>query len=139
MEINFTILGNPVTKKNSQQIVYPKRKKDSGFESKPMRPIIVPSKNYKNYEQSSLIQLAAVKNENFPIDFPIEIQCIYYMENKRRVDLNNLLEATDDILTRAGILSDDNSAIVASHDGSRVYYDKDNPRVDVYITDNFIL
>lgn len=55
------------------------------------------------------------------------------MPTKRRVDLTNLLEAIDDILVLNGVLSDDNSQIIVSHDGSRVYYDKQNPRTEVEI------
>ena len=55
------------------------------------------------------------------------------MPTKRRVDLLNLLEATMDILVHAGILADDNSSIVVGHDGSRVLYDKGNPRAEIYI------
>ena len=56
------------------------------------------------------------------------------MKTKRRVDLTNLLEAVDDMLVKAGVLADDNRDIVAGHDGSRVYYDKDNPRIEIDIT-----
>lgn len=56
------------------------------------------------------------------------------MDSRRRVDLVNLLEGTCDILVDAGILEDDNSNIVAGHDGSRVLYDKDNPRCEILIT-----
>ena len=55
------------------------------------------------------------------------------MPTKRRVDLNNLLEATTDMLVHYGVLEDDNSNIVYSHDGSRVYVDRDNPRTEIYI------
>lgn len=57
------------------------------------------------------------------------------MPTRHRVDLTNLLEATDDLLVHWGVLQDDNSRIVASHDGSRVLYDHDNPRAEIYITD----
>lgn len=57
------------------------------------------------------------------------------MQTHRRVDLNNLLEAATDTLVSAGILEDDNSRIVVSHDGSRVYYDKENPRTVIEITE----
>lgn len=35
---------------------------------------------------------------------------------------------------RFGVIKDDNSRIVAGHDGSRVLYDKENPRVEITIT-----
>lgn len=50
------------------------------------------------------------------------------------MDITNLLGATDDILVAHGILADDNRDIVAAHDGSRVYYDKAHPRVEITIT-----
>jgi len=56
------------------------------------------------------------------------------MPTRRRVDLTNLLEAIDDVLVHYGVLSDDNSSIIVSHDGSRVLYDKARPRTEVTIT-----
>ena len=56
------------------------------------------------------------------------------MPTRRRVDLNNLLEAATDLLVSAGVLKDDHCGIVVSHDGSRVLYDKDNPRTEITIT-----
>jgi Holliday junction resolvase RusA-like endonuclease len=46
----------------------------------------------------------------------------------------NLMEATLDILVDAGVLADDNSRIVVSHDGSRVMLDRENPRAEITIT-----
>ena len=121
----LTITGNPVTKKNSQQI----------FKTKTGRPFIAPSKAYKKYEKDALAQLDARygKFDTPLINEPVVVRCHYFMETHRAVDLPNLLEATDDILVKAGVLADDNCKIVASHDGSRVSYDKDNPRVEVRI------
>lgn len=42
-------------------------------------------------------------------------------------------ECIDDVMVKAGLLDDDNFNIIASHDGSRVLYDKSNPRTEVYI------
>lgn len=64
---------------------------------------------------------------------PVNIKCLFYMQTRRKCDLTNLLEAVDDILVHVGILEDDNYTIVAGHDGSRVLYDKENPRTEIYI------
>jgi Holliday junction resolvase RusA-like endonuclease len=56
------------------------------------------------------------------------------MPTKRRVDLVNLQESTLDVLVAYGIIADDNSNIVASMDGSKVLYSKENPRTEVEIT-----
>ena len=121
-EYRYMIPGNPVTKKNSQRII---RFKNGGSR-------IIPSKNYENYADVAMYFLQP-KPER-PIRQPVNVQCIYYMGTRRRVDLTNLLSATDDILVTALILVDDNRNIIAGHDGSRVFYDHDNPRVEILIT-----
>ena len=118
-----TIHGAPRTKKNSQQIL---------INQKTHRPFVMPSKAYKEYEALCLSQL---RKKETPISSPVNVECVYYMPTLRRVDLCNLLEATSDILVRAGVLSDDNSDIVVSHDGSRVLYDKNYPRTEITITE----
>lgn len=121
--IRITIPGNPRTKKNSQQILTNK---------KTGRAFIMPSKAYKAYEKEA--EAAIPKDVRKAIDYRVTVRCLYYMHTLRAVDLSNLLEATDDILTHCGVLADDNCRVIASHDGSRVLYDKLNPRVEVYIT-----
>lgn len=118
--IQITIPTAPVTKKNSQQIVY-----------KNGRPIIIPSAKYKKYEKECgrFIEPPAI-----PVKEPVNVKCLYYMPTRRRVDLVNLQECTLDVLVKYGVLEDDNSKIVVSMDGSRVFYDKHNPRTEVYIT-----
>ena len=115
--MKFTIPIEPKTKKNSQQIIVIKG-----------RPMIVPSKQYKEFEKAALWYI-----ENVGIDFAVNVKALFYMKTKRRVDLTNLLEALDDVLVKGGMLVDDNSNIIASHDGSRVLYDKNNPRIEVEI------
>lgn len=57
------------------------------------------------------------------------------MKTKRKVDLTNLLSGTMDCLVAAGVIEDDNCKIAYSHDGSYVCYDKENPRVEIEITE----
>lgn len=110
----------PRTKKNSQQIVW-----------KGGRPIIIPSAAYKMYEREARAFLTPVAS---PIDYPVNVKCLYYMPTRRRVDLSNLLNSTLDILVHYGVLLDDNRNIVYSVDGSRVLYDKASPRTEIEIT-----
>ena len=119
--MRYVIYGNPITKKNSQRIVL------AGG-----HPRIVPSKQYKAYQERALWQLAGLRPKQ-PIDEPVNVMCLYYMQTRRKVDLVNLLEATMDILVDARILADDNAKIVTGHDGSRVLYDRENPRVEIII------
>lgn len=122
--MKLTIYGNPVTKKNSQRILY----KFTKFGRK--TTFIAPSKAYVDYETDCLRQ---IKRPHSPISARVNVRCVYYMKTARRVDLANLIEATTDILVKAHVLEDDNSKIVAAHDGSRVDYDKQNPRVEIWI------
>ena len=110
----------PTTKKNHSQIIVVKG-----------RPMLIPSKQYKQYEKDCGYFLANVE----PFLDPCNMKCLYYMPTRRRVDLVNLLEATCDILVHYGILIDDNSNYVVGHDGSRVFYDKENPRTEIYLTE----
>ena len=64
----------------------------------------------------------------------VNVKATFYMPTRRRVDLTNLLESIDDVLVKGRVIEDDNSNILFSHDGSRVFYDKENPRTEVEIT-----
>lgn len=120
--MEITIRGDPRTKKNSMKPVY------AGGRFR-----LVPSPAYTAYRNIALMQITG--RYRHQISTPVNVQCVYYMATKHKVDLLNLMGATCDILVDAGVLLDDNSRIVVSHDGSRVLYDKDNPRVEITITE----
>lgn len=111
----------PITKKNSQRIFYNQRKK---------KPFVAPSKAYKDYEGEAYMYFLNYRER---INYPVNIKCLFYMPTRRKCDLTNLLEAIDDIMVKAEVIEDDNYTIVQSHDGSRVFYDKENPRTEIYI------
>ena len=121
--IQFTIPGRPVTKKNSSRIV---TNKATG------KPFILPSEQFKEYQDAAGWH---IPYKHKFIKDRINLKCVYYMPTRRKVDLANLLSATCDILVHYGAIEDDNCEIVASHDGSEVKYDKDNPRVEITITE----
>lgn len=118
--IKFTIGLAPVTKKNSQRIV-----------KLGNRYSIMPSAQYNAYEKAAMLFIPT--NKYSDLTAPLEIKAVFYMPTRQRVDLTNLLEALDDVLVKSGMVADDNSRIVVSHDGSRVRYDKANPRTEVTI------
>ena len=117
--ISFTINLPPRTKKNSQQIIVCKGK-----------PMIIPSKAYREYEDNCVWFMPKIET----INEPVNIKAVYYMPTRRAVDLCNLHEALCDVLVHYRVLEDDNCRIVATMDGSRVEYDKNNPRTEVTIT-----
>lgn len=113
----FTINLPPVTKKNHGRIVH-----------RGGRPILLPSEQFVKYQDEAGIFLKPLN-----IDCMCNIKCLFYMPTRRIVDLVGLLQAVDDVLVHYNVIKDDNSRIVQSHDGSRVLYDKENPRTEIYI------
>lgn len=124
MIINFTLPVKPATKKNSGQIIQVRG-----------RNILIPSKQYIKFEKDCTPFIKRVKNEVGVIDYPVNVKCLFYIDTKRRIDLPNLLNAIDDAMTKCELVIDDNRDIIAGHDGSRVYYDKYNPRIEITITE----
>lgn len=110
---------NPVTKKNSQRIV-----RCGGFTK------ILPSKAYCQYEKDCGYFLKGFK----PIKEKVNVKALYYRATRHRVDLCNLHEALCDVLVTYGVVEDDNVNIIATMDGSKVLYDKQNPRTEIIIT-----
>lgn len=119
--IDITLKGRPATKKNSGRII-----------SKSGKPIIIPSEAYMNYEESCLWQLAGKK---LHISGIVVVECKYYLPNKRSwPDLIGLLQATSDILTKAGVIDDD-KWICSYGESCIAGIDKDNPRAEIRIMD----
>lgn len=127
--IKFTIPIKPVTKKNSQQIIPIKTKTGK------IRHIIIPSAEYKKFEKECLPYLNRVKAEIGIVNYPINLKCVFFVERRLKYDLSNLLNAIDDAMVTSGLILDDNRDIIAGHDESRVYYDKENPRIEIEITE----
>lgn len=123
-ELKIVIGIEPRTKKNNSEVK---------FNRKTGKPFISPSKAFKEYQA-----------ECFPYLYPmrhvlegkkgLNIQAVYYMRTRRRVDLNNLHNALHDILVHYEVIDDDNSEVIAATDGSRVKFDKDFPRTEITIT-----
>lgn len=68
-----------------------------------------------------------------PYDGELHIIYKLYMQTRRRVDDLNLYASLDDLLVSGGIIKDDCIKYIRNRDGSRVDYDKENPRAEIYI------
>lgn len=122
--IKFTIPLNPVSKKNSNEIVKHGNKRR-----------IIASEAYRNYEKQAVLLIPWEAKQN--IDYPVNIKALYFRKTRHKVDKTNLESALMDTLVTAGVLKDDsalNPEIVVTTDGSKVFYDKENPRTEVTIT-----
>lgn len=119
--IDIVFKGRPTTKKNSGRIVFKNGKR-----------IIIPSEAYENYEDACLWQLAGKK---LHVPGIVVVECKYYLPNKRSwPDLIGLLQATSDILTKAGVIDDD-KWICSYGESCIVGIDKENPRAEIRIMD----
>lgn len=126
--MEFTIPVEPRTKKNHQEIRVNKR---SG------KRYVSTSKQYKMYCQETAYTLNRIRcrlHMDGVILGPVNVKAIYYMGQRRIVDISNLHECLHDVLVASGILADDSCRVIVGTDGSRVRYDKKNPRTEVTIT-----
>lgn len=124
MKYKIIIPELTIPKKNSQQILINKRTR---------KPFIQQSERYLAFERVCYYYL--FKYSKLKIDTSINLKCTFYVPDKRRRDLANLLESIQDILVKYGVLVDDNYKIVQGVDGSRIIYEKDRKETIIEITE----
>lgn len=122
--MKFTLNVKPRTKKNHSQLVT----------LKTGRQMMLPSKQYREFEKEIINEVETNCGNIETIDYPINLKCSFFKEKNYRSDLTGYLQAIQDALVKAKLLLDDNSNIVASTDGSRVFLDRNNPRIEIEIT-----
>lgn len=120
--MNITIPLTPRSKKNSQEIV---------FNKKTGHRMVIQNKRYTEFEKECKKYLPIL---DAPIDYPINLQCKFYVNDARKRDIANFIEAIQDILTKYGIFKDDDYTIVSSLDGCSMQVDREMPRVEIEIT-----
>lgn len=92
------------------------------------RPMLFPSKNYKEWHTQAIRQLAKVK----PIVGPLyDITLKFFPQTHRKSDSTNKAESIMDLLVDAGIIEDDNWFICPKMRLEFGGVDKDNPRVEI--------
>jgi Holliday junction resolvase RusA-like endonuclease len=113
----IVILGAPPSKKNSK--VWTGK-------------YLVSNSKYQKWEKHAILQ-AKTQWKGAPLDTWLRMTAAFYLPTARKSDLSNLYEAPQDMLEKAGILTNDN--LIVSHDGSRRYIDRDNPRMEIHLTE----
>jgi Holliday junction resolvase RusA-like endonuclease len=127
--LTIVLEGQPITKKNSQRMHEHGKRCPACNRGQWSFP--APSKQFEEYQEAAGWM---IRCKGFEIDTPLNLKAIYYMQTRRNPDLVNLLEATCDILVHYKVVEDDNGGIVVSHDGCRIRYDKNRPRVEITLT-----
>jgi len=131
-QISFTLIGRPITKKTSQQVV----KAGDG------RIYVIQKKAYRQYEDSCVLQLSQWKasQSNFTSLKDCYMVAEFWMPNRvGEPDLVGLLQALCDILEAGGIVEND-KYIRQFGFGDRhskvMGIDKENPRVEITLKIN---
>jgi len=127
-EFMFIIDGQPMSKKRNYKIIRLGGRYTLGL-----------TKQYKAWEKSAKDQLwvqrmqyqASMIGPWEPIAEPVEVTFLFYMKDKKRYDMSNLIQGAEDALVDARILKDDSQ--IQSYDGSRKWLDRSR-RPQVLIT-----
>ncbi len=122
----------PVTKKNHGQIVSVGKRCPTC--KRGTKQIMLPSKQYNEYVSQIRPYLSELHAKIGTIDYPINLKCIFFTKTRRQSDLVGHLQAIQDLLTHYKCIADDCRDIVGSTDGSKVLYDKNDPRTEITIT-----
>ena len=125
--MTFNIPGNPITKKNSPRILHNK---------KTGKPFVAPSAASQRWQRDAAIAILRQRRRagwTRPFDVPVNMKALIYRKNDGPGDLDNYAAAICDALQAAGIVTNDR--LVRGHDGSRLLIDRDNPRVEVTVTE----
>lgn len=120
--LKFVIETIPRSKKNSQEII---------FNKKTGRRMVIQNKRYTEFEKECKWFIPKLEK---PIDYPVNLSCCFYVNDARRRDIANYLEAIQDILVKYNVLEDDNYNIIASLDNCKMEIDREYPRVIIEIT-----
>lgn len=127
-EFKFIIDGQPMSKKRNYRIIRIGDHYALGLK-----------REYKNWEKSATDQLwvqrmnyqASMTGEFGPISFFVEVAFEFFMKDKKKYDLSNLIQGPEDALVKAGILQDD--SLIMSLDGSRKHLGCEAPRILITI------
>lgn len=93
------------------------------------RPMLLPSKNYKDWHKEASKSLVGTsKVENIE-----SIKLTIYAPDRRAGDLTNKAESIMDLLVDNGVIEDDNWNVVPSVILCFGGVDKENPRVEIEI------
>jgi len=127
-ELSFIIDGQPMSKKRNYRIIRIGQHYALGLK-----------REYKAWEKNITDQLWVQRMQYMasmvgvwkPIDMYVEASFEFFMKNKAKYDLSNLIQGVEDALVKAKILKDD--SLIASYDGSRKHLGCAEPRVLVTI------
>lgn len=117
--MEITIKGQCPPKKNARQLFV-----------RNGRIVNVPSQRHKAWEQSALQQLKSAFQGQ--ADGKVSAAYHFYVKDNRKRDLDNMIASVNDVLVKAGLLSDDSWQCL-SIGGAEAEVDSKDPRVVVWL------
>lgn len=124
--MKLVIEGNVPSQKNQKKVAY---NRATG------KPFIMSSKTVQEWKKQAVASLALQFSGYKVTSYPIGVTIIFYFDNKRRHDCDNVAAGVMDSLTQAGVIEDDSVSYV---DCLTIQYggvDKVNPRAEIFIDD----
>lgn len=117
--MEIVIDGQTPAKKNSRQGVV-----------RNGRIMNFPSKIYQAWEKAAVLQLKSQFKGQ--ADGKVTLAYQFYVGDKRKRDLDNMIASVNDVLVKVGLLADDSWQCLAIG-GADAEYDKKNPRAVIWV------
>lgn len=122
--MQITILGQCPPQKNDKKIA---------INSRTGKRFPITGAKTKEWQQSAHVQLTTQYKGQF--EGRAGISYMFYVKDNRRRDWDNMVATVNDALVKAGVLSDDSwQACYCA--GVDCEMDSDNPRVELWVTDD---
>lgn len=124
--MRLVVRGNVKAKKNNKMVAYNR---------KTGKPFILTNKSTDDYMKDAIQQLKD-QFEGYKItEYPIGIQMTFYYPTKHRKDIDNSATTILDCMKHAGIIEDDDVTHVNELYSFFGGYDKEDPRVEIFLED----
>jgi Holliday junction resolvase RusA-like endonuclease len=123
----IVIHGQTMVKKNSRRVF-----KQGNF----IRNL--PSEAFEKWEKKALIELKA-NYKPVKLNYPIYMHYRIFRQSKHQADLSNLIEGSNDVLQKVGLIAEDNYAHLIPvwySEYASLEFDKANPRIILTLTDS---
>lgn len=96
MATNYEIVGRVISKKNNW---HPVRRGGRTF--------VIPSKAWKAFETEAVAQLKTQAGKRKAINSPVYVDYAFMLKGKGNIDTSNMITAIDDLLEKAGVITND--------------------------------
>jgi len=126
------VMGEPMEKPDSQCV----------GEDKKGNLTVCDSPAYVKYVKGfkdKLVNAHAVVNTDLPIEGKCQLTAVFYCGGKEGKSIASYMESLLDCLVYAGIIRNKGHRVINNIDGSRMYYDSKQPRIEIFIRERKVV